>query len=172
MTKVKRIIAFAMAMIICASFCCYNISAAYEYAYFYGSLVHEKFSNTSAYAELDISDWTWDTDLYALTYATVEDYDYWDGFDNLTVYVSLFTQLQDEFSFYDDSSWEDANFGDIELEAYVSGQNCVDHENDYDIIDFGSDHEVVITIYEPDDMYGDAVYIDINDGPIISIIPG
>ena len=170
MTKVKRIIAFAMAMIVCVSFCCYSIGA--EYAYFYGSLVQKNFSDTGAYAALNITNWSYDTDLWASTIAYVEDYDYMDGFFDLTVYVDLYVQMEDEFTINSSSSYEDTSSGDTELEACVYGSDCIDSVDEYGIIDFGSDHEVIITIYVFDDMYGNSGYVDINDGEVIHIIPG
>lgn len=166
MSRIKRIITFTMAMVFCASFCL-SINA---------EVWREEFNPgvTSAYAWVRITDWAiesnW-TDLAASTVAYVEDYDYWEGFYDLTVYVDLYVQLSDEISIYSSSSYEDTYSGDTELEASVSGLSCLDPENHYSIIDFGTDHEVVVTCYVYDGFAGDYIFDYTNDGSVIHITP-
>ncbi len=175
MKNFKRIISFAMAMIIFASFCLVNCGAVpYRFCPLSERYTIEYFSTTSAYAYVYITDWAEEentTDLSASTYAFVEDYDYWDNFENLTVSVKLAVWLDDGSDFClirTDSV--DATDNEVELEAFVSGQTCLDSENHYPIEYFDTEHEVVITLINDNDLSSN-YYDYVNDGPVICIGP-
>lgn len=172
MSKIKRTFTFILAVITCMTFCCVNSGAeSYRYCGFTGPSVIEYFSSTSAYAYAYITDWAEDensTDLYATTYAFIEDYDYKDGFDDLAVSVTLTVRLSDGDSCYHSYGYEDLSSGDSELDAVAFGNDCLNSVDHYSIINFDSEHEVKYYIISEDD---DEPVGWVNDGPVISINP-
>ena len=145
MFKIKRIMAFAMAMILCTSFCLVNSGAEwYEYT---DAPVDINPGVSRAYAAIDISEWpedTGSTDLYAETGAHLSSYD-GDAFVSYYVYVDLGVTLED-YSHYSDSAdyWsEDEDF----IWATVYGDDLLLGEPYYALIDFSSYHYVEVTEY-------------------------
>ena len=170
----KRIISFMMAMVIFASFFCYNAGAVgtryvlYEYG---DTFAREYFSDTSAYALVVIRDWAEEdntTDLRSSTYANIEDYEELEDFYDVSVYVNLTVWLEDR------TERQIADVGNVEpeevtVDAFVRGSECLNDDSHFSIADFWSTHEVEIT-FTIDDQYGNVIdYYTENDGPIIAI---
>lgn len=174
MKKLKRIVSFVMAMVIFASFFCYNAGAVatiyvlYEYG---DTFAHERFSDTSAYAFASIRDWAEEentTDLRASTYAHVEDYEYLDNFYDAETYVELIVWLEDgsEVCIFD-RGYVEPDGGTID--AFVRGKDCLNDENHYSIVNFDSWHEVIVYFRYYTINYDDFNDFAKNDGPIIEI---
>ena len=171
----KRIMAFMMAMIIFASFFCYNTGAAnnpnyahYEYT---GNYVRAFFSGTSAYAFARITDWAEEdntTDLRASTYAHINDYIDLNYFYDVVVSASLWVYLEDDSENYVEAiGYVEPDEGTVD--ALVHGRNCLNYDDHYSIEDFTSGHEVKI-YFRIFDEYGDELYeYSENDGPYIEI---
>ena len=176
MKNFKRIVSFVMAMVIFASFFCYNVGAVTTHNYrrytYSGNFVRAFFSDTRAYAFVRITNWaeeTNSTDLRAITVAWEEDYEDIYGFAWVTVYADLTVWLEDgsEACTQDESSYVDDE--SREVQAIARGSNCLNYDDHYGIVDFESSHEVVITLQVFDsylDSYRD--YTE-NDGPVIEI---
>jgi hypothetical protein len=171
MKNFKRIVSFMMAMIIFASFFCYNIGAIstryvlYEYG---DTFAREFFSNTSAYAFVSIRNWAEEentTDLRASTYANIEDYE---NLYDAVVYVDLTVWLEDgSYSNVDDIGYMDPE--EVTVDALVRGTECLNYDDHYSIADFSSTHKVQVFIYQYDSL-GDYDEIIVEyDGPIINI---
>lgn len=138
MLRIKRLVAFTMAIIICSSFCI--IAQGEEW--------WQGFSqSSSAYAKAGITDWageTNDTDLYAETKAFRNDYitSYFAGYE---VSVDLALSLED-FSSY--SNYDcDSQISALECHAICIGKELLLGEPYYEIIAFSSVHEVWVTYY-------------------------
>ena len=174
MKNFKRIMAFMMAMIIFASFFCYNIGAVGRPFVPYprnNTFVRENFSDTSAYACVVIRNWAEEsntTDLRAATYAHVNDYADLPYFYDALAYVSLTVHLADG------SVNEDyiENFSEPDegtVDAAVRGANCLNHEEHSEIVYFETSHYVDV-YFASFDKHGNLVeYWILGDGPIITI---
>ena len=169
----KRIISFMMAMVIFASFFCYNIGAAGRREVYYpysASFVQEYFSDTEAYAAVIIRDWAEEentTDLRASTYAHIDDYNYLDNFYEAFTWVNLEVWLEDG------SDNRVSDFGYVEedggtIGALVRGEDCLSSEYHHSIVDFKSTHEVLFAVRSYDE-FGNNRPIYENDGPVIII---
>lgn len=171
MKNFKRIISFVMAMIIFASFFCYNTGATTIGYEFVGPTMLRYFSDTSAFAYVSITDWAEEentTDLVAKTHANVEDYNDSNNFLDAIAYVELVVWLED---------YSESRVGDIvwvgpdepEFEAFVRGTECLNYDDHYSIVDFESSHKVELYfhIYDMDSKR----YVEYteNDGPVIEI---
>lgn len=148
MKNFKRIISFAMAMIICASFCLINGGAEW-YDYTVGHVDIDS-DYTAAYAEISITEWPQDTentDLTAVTRAYLYGYieNLGERFDSFSVYVDLGIMLEDYSQYSEDSTvnWN----GEDWIEAEAIGQNLLCGEPGYAIISLGSTHELTVYIY-------------------------
>ena len=172
MTNFKRIISFVMAMVIFASFFCYNAGAItnpnYAFYLYSGNFVREYFSDTSAYAFARITNWaeeTNTTDLRVSTYANSEDYD---RLYDAAVYVNLTVELEDGSRNYaNDIGYMDPE--EVTVDAYIHGRECLNSEDHYSIEEFWSSHkvELFLNIYNyRGEIIGHEV---VNDGPIIEI---
>ncbi len=160
-----------MAMIIFASFFCYNIGATTIHYEFTGTSMLKHFSNTSAFAYVYITDWAKKentTDLIATTYAFEENYYERDYYYQTVVHAALTVYLSDGSEDYTyDSVGSRSN--EVDIEAYVHGNNCLNSDDHYSIVDFESRHEVEIQ-FRMYDYYDDKyVYFTENDGPAIEI---
>ena len=157
MEKFKRIISFAMAMIICASFLLVNIGAVW-YEYTAGS-VDMRSDYTSATAYIEINEWPQDTgstDLNAGTKAYLYGYinNLGDRFETFSVHVHLGITLEDYFSYSRDLT-VDWDGDDTVAEAMIDASNYPLGEPYYAIIDLGSVHEVTVYINTTNDpVYG------------------
>ena len=176
MKNFKRIVSFVMAMVIFASFFCYNAAAVTTHSYrrytYSGNFVRAFFSDTRAYAYVRITNWaeeTNSTDLKAITTACEEDYEDIYGFAWVTVYADLTVWLEDgsEACTQDESSYVDDE--SREVQAIARGSNCLNYDDHYSIVDFESTHIVKINMYVFD-IYGNVIGIDTEcDGPVIEI---
>ena len=174
MKNLKRIITFMMAMIIFASFFCYNIGAVGRSLVPYprnNTYVRENFSDTSAYAWVGIRNWAEEsntTDLRAATYAHVDDYADLPYFYDAFAYVNLKVHLADGTV----SEVYAANFSEPDegtVDAAVRGANCLNHEEHSEIVYFETSHYVDVC-FASFDKYGNLVeYWILGDGPIITI---
>lgn len=174
MKNLKRIISFMMAMIIFASFFCYNIGAVDVSTVLYprnNTYVREFFSDTSAYAFVRIRDWAEEentTDLIASTYAHVNDYEDLPYFYDAISYVALNVHLSDgsEVDIYDQNS-SDPDEGTVD--ASVRGANCLNYSDHYSISNFESLHmvEVHFASFDRNGRVVEAWYT--TDGPAIYI---
>ena len=149
MKNFKRIISFAMALIICASFLLVNSGAAW-YEYTEGS-VDMRSDYTDATAYIEITEWPQDTggtDLKAGTIACTEGYidNLGDRFVTFSVYVHLGITLEDYFSYSRDLT-VDWDGEEDSAEAKIDASNYPLGEPYYAIIDLGSVHKVTVTIY-------------------------
>lgn len=170
----KRIISFVMAMVIFASFFCYNVGAIDIVYVLYprnNAFVREYFSDTEAYAAVVIRDWAEEentTDLRASTYAHVDDYVDMPYFYDARAYVTLRVRLADgsqrETSV---SNFSEPDGGTVD--ALARGAECLNYEDHYSIVGFASLHEVVL-YFQTYDSFADSYrdYID-YDGPVIKI---
>ncbi len=170
MKNFKRIISFMMAMIIFASFFCYNIGATTVSYEFIGPTTIKNFSDTSAYAYVRITDWAQEdnyTDLIATTYAFAEDYYERDLYYQTVVHAALTVYLSDGSEEYTyDSVGSRSN--EVDIEAYAWGSNCLNSDDHYSIVDFESRHEVEIQ-FRMYNYYDEYVYYSEYDGPTIEI---
>lgn len=171
MKNFKRIISFVMAMVIFASFFCYNVGAAYIGYEFVGPTMIRHFSDTSAFAYVRITDWAEEentTDLIATTYAFEEDYYEMDYYSYVEVYASLTVYLDDGSEYH---TWDRVNTisNEAEIEAYAWGSNCLNEYDHYSIVDFQSTHKVEIHFSGYSDYYDRYLDYTENDGPVIEI---
>ncbi len=174
MKNFKRIMAFMMAMIIFASFFCYNIGAYNGVFITYdrsSRWSRAYFSNTSAYALARVAKWEEveiATDLTASTFAYIDDYEDVENLCNVVANVSLKLWLEDG----SEVTASDIGFPDPEegtVDAAVYGIDFLDSEDDYYIVDFVSTHQVnlVIATYDSDGNFLE--YLIDSDGPVIQI---
>ncbi len=171
MKNFKRIISFVMAMVIFASFFCYNVGAAYIGYEFVGPSMIKYFSGTSAFAYVRITDWAEEentTDLIATTYAFEEDYYERDDYYQTVVHAALTVYLSDGSENYTHDS-VGSRSNEVDIEAYAWGSNCLNEDDHYSIVDFESSHRVEIQYWGYNDYDGNYVYYSENEGPIIEI---
>lgn len=174
MKNFKRIVSFVMAMVILASFFCYNVGA-YDIVYVpypYGAtFVHRNFSDTSAFAFVRIRDWTEEetfTDIIASTYAHVNDYVDMPNFNDARAYVTLQLRLADgSLRETTVSNFSEPDEGTVD--ALARSAECFNYGENYSIVGFASIHEVVL-YFQTYDSFTDSYrnYID-YDGPVIKI---
>lgn len=143
MFKIKRIMAFAMAMIICVSLCLINSGALLLNDYT-GESRRFNAPYTEAVARVYITEWpqdTGETDLHAVTIANGSDYISAD-YISCTTYVYLGVTLEDD-SYYSDEDtvtiYDTSRFG-----AVVGGSDLLLGEPYYAIIGIDSYHYVEI----------------------------
>lgn len=167
----KRIMAFMMAMIIFASFFCYNIGATTVSYEFIGPTTIKYFSGTSAHAYVRITDWAQEdnyTDLIAATYAFAEDYYERDLYYQTVVYAELTVYLSDGSEEYTyDSVGSRSN--EVDIEACARGNDCLNSDDHYSIVDFESRHEVEIQYRGYDEEFDEYLEYTEMDGPAIEI---
>lgn len=149
MKNFKRIISFAMAMIICSSFLLVNSGA--EWHDYTEESVDMGSDYTSATAYIEINEWPQDTgstDLNAGTIAHLYGYinNLGERFETFSVYVHLGITLEDYFSYSRDLTvdWDGEEYF---AEAKIDASNYPLGEPYYAIIDLGSVHEVTVNIY-------------------------
>ena len=171
MKNFKSIVSFVRAMVIFASFLCYNISATTVGYEFIGPAMLKYFPYSSAYAYVRITDWADvenTTDLIATTYAFEEDYYERDDYYQTVVHAALTVYLDDGSEYYTyDSVGTRSN--EAEVEAYAWGADCLNEDDHYGIVDFESSHRVEIQYWGYSEHYSDYVYYSENEGPIIEI---
>lgn len=168
----KRIMAFMMAMIIFASFFCYNIGATIAGYLFTGTNMRKYFSDTRAYAFVHISDWAEaenTTDLVAVTFACEEDYVDRYGFIALEVFAGLSVWLEDGSLYYTSAQPGHIEEESRQAQAIAYGSDCLNYDDHYSIVDFESGHIVKLYFFTYDD---DSEEYDMwieYDGPTIEI---
>ena len=173
MKNFKRIVSFVMAMVIFASFFCYNVGAVSERRVRYersNRVVLEYFSNTSAYAVVRIRNWAEvdnSTDLVACTYAHLDDYNHLDNFYGIISWVNLEVWLEDG-SRYQTDTFGETDYDGGTVDALANGSNCLNNDDHYSIEAFRTHHEVIIE-YRYYDSFGNYISEYENDGPVIKI---
>jgi hypothetical protein len=175
MKNFKRIISFVMAMIIFASFLCYNISAVnsnYARYEFTGTNLRKPFSDTHAFAFVSIRDWAEvenTTDLRAITSAQCNDYADLYEFYDVVVYAKLTVWLEDGSENYVGGVPVFADYGVNIVQATAYGSDCLNYDDHYSIDDFESTHIVEVRCLELDYDTDEYYVCIINDGPVIEI---
>jgi hypothetical protein len=174
MKNFKRIVSFVMAMVIFASFFCYNVGAYNGVFVVYDRsdrIQQVYFSNTSAYATVRIAKWTdveTITDFMATTYAYIDDYEDVENLYDVIASVSLDVWLEDGSHItISDSNYPDPEEGTVDAGVY--GRDFLNDYDNYRIVDFVSTHHVglVCAVY---DSYGNIIdFYAESDGPMIQI---
>ena len=145
-----------MAMVIFASFFCYNVGAYNGVFITYARsdrMVRAYFSNTSAYAAARVAKWSEvenNTDFMATTFAYIDDYEDVENLNDVIAGVSLKLWLDDG----SEITIGDANRSDPEegtVDAAVYGIDILNDYDNYCIVDFVSTHHVAfeIAMYDP-----------------------
>ena len=173
MKNFKRVVSFVMAMVIFASFFCYNVGAVtypnYAFYLYSGNFVQPYFSDTNAYAWVGIRNWaeeTNTTDLRASTYAHVDDYVDIPCFFDATTYVQLIVLLEDGTQrIVFDNGNIDPDGGTID--ALVRGRDCLNQDNHSSIVAFETWHEVEIFFRIPDAQNDYGYYSEYDGYPIL-----